>query len=253
MIKKEVFTVRNSQKEVVLSGVRYMILYVVSQEDCPPEPCLVSKSNADTNWLWHRKLSHLNFKTINKLAKHKLVEGLPSIVFQKNQTCGACQRGQQTRASFKSKTAYSTDRVLQLLHMDLLRPISPRSCNGRKYTLVIVDDFSRFTWVLFMHKKSETLEKLPTMLKKLSVEKQTDVVNIRSDRGTEFLNVVIRKYCDTKGINHQTSAARIPQQNGVAERRNRTLKEVARTMLADSSLPLKFWTEAANTTCYTQN
>ncbi|CAH9132817.1 unnamed protein product [Cuscuta epithymum] len=137
--------------------------------------------------------------------------------------------------------------------MDLFGPVETPSVGGKRYTLVMVDDYSRYTWTVFLTKKNETLQKLPSLLKQLQTEKNMKVRTIRSDRGTEFVNKVIRDFCDQNGTFHQLSAARTPQQNGVAERRNRTLKEAARTMIAESGLPIRYWAEAINTACYTQN
>ena len=95
--------------------------------------------------------------------------------------------------------------------MDLFGPVTPLSLSGRKYTLVVVDDCSRFTWVIFLKKKKDTKEKLPELLKRLETEKELSVTKIRSDRGTEFVNKVISEYCSRKGISLQLSAARTPQ------------------------------------------
>lgn len=98
-------------------------------------------------------MNHLDFKTINKFAKHQLVEGLLNIVFQKHQVCEACKKGKQTKASFKSSAAKSTERVLQLLHIDFFGPVFSPSYNDIKYTPIVVDDYSRFTWAIFCIRK----------------------------------------------------------------------------------------------------
>ena len=136
--------------------------------------------------------------------------------------------------------------------MDLFEA-STLSSGGSKYGLVVIDDYSRFTWVLFLRTKDKTRESLIKLIQKIELESSTKVKMIRSDRGTEFLNQGMTEFCETKGIIHQTSAARTPQQNGVAERKNRTLKEAARAMLAESSLTERSWAEAVNTACYVQN
>ena len=119
--------------------------------------------------------------------------------------------------------------------------------------MVVVDYYSRYTWVIFLRKKKDTKDKLPELLRRLETKKELSVTKIRSDRGTEFVNQVIADYCSSKGILHQLSAARTPQQNGIAERRNCTLKEAAKTMLADSGMNERYWAEAINTACYPQN
>ena len=239
--------------EIVLQGTRKRNMYVVDWSTTKESICLVANNTNATSWEWHKKLNHLNFKTINKLAANDLVKGLPKIVYKKDQICDACQRGKQIKSSFKSKSQESSSRPLSLLHMDLFGPVDPVSMSGKKYTLVIVDDFSRYTWTIFLNKKNEVERKLPELLKQLQIEKELKIAKIRTDRGTEFVNGVIQDYCSMQGILHQLSAARTPQQNGVAERRIRTLKEAARVMITAADLPKRFWAEAINTACYTQN
>ncbi|GAB2292076.1 hypothetical protein Dimus_038187 [Dionaea muscipula] len=251
---KEICKIKNEDTGlVVLTGRRKKNMYVVDWSTAMGETCLVAKAKTEVSWLWHKKMSHLNFKAINKLARKGLVEGLPDVVFKKDSISDSCRKGKQIKASFKGKTVQSSHRILEMLHMDLFGPVDPVSISGKKYTLVVVDDYSRYTWTVLLNKKKETLKKLPELMRRTQNEKNLSIVKIRSDRGTEFLNEVIANFCKDGGILHQVSAARTPQQNGVVERRNRTLKEAARTMIAKAGLPKRFWEEAINTTCYTQN
>ncbi|GJW88553.1 retrovirus-related pol polyprotein from transposon TNT 1-94 [Tanacetum coccineum] len=181
--------------------------------------CLLSKASKTKSWLWHRRLSHLNFGAINHLARHGLVRGLPKLKFEKDHLCSACALGKSTKKPHKPKFEDTNQEKLYLLHMDLCGPMRVASVNGKKYILVIVDDYSRFTW----------------------------------DNGTEFVNQTLREYYEKVGISHETSVARSPQQNGVVERRNHTLIEAARTMLIYAKAPLFLWAEAVATACYTQN
>ncbi|GJU26801.1 retrovirus-related pol polyprotein from transposon TNT 1-94 [Tanacetum coccineum] len=142
---------------------------------------------------------------------------------------------------------------LNLLHMDLCGPMRVASINGKKYILVIIDDYSRYTWTLFLRSKDETPEVLKDFLTMIQRNLQAPVISVRTDRGTEFLNKTLNAFFKEEGIEHQTSTPRTPEQNGVVERRNRTLVEAARTMLSASKLPLFFWAEAIATACYTQN
>ncbi|GJT63255.1 putative ribonuclease H-like domain-containing protein [Tanacetum coccineum] len=142
---------------------------------------------------------------------------------------------------------------LHLLHMDLCGPMRIASINGKRYVLVIVDDYSRYTWVHFLRSKDEAPEVIKTFLKRITVLLQSPVIIIRTDNGTEFKNQILKEYFDSVGISHQASSVRTPQQNGVVERRNRTLVEAARTMLIFSRAPLFLWAEAIATACYTQN
>ncbi|KAI3734576.1 hypothetical protein L6452_14047 [Arctium lappa] len=215
--------------------------------------CLVSKASIDESSLWHRRMCHMNFKTMNKLVKNNLVRGLPSKVFSCDDHCVACLKGKQHKTSHKTKEINSISSCLQLLHMDLFGPTNVMSIGKKSYCLVIVDDYSRFTWVYFLRTKDETSGVIKSFI--LRIENQTNqkVKVIRSDNGTEFKNFDLNTFCEEKGIERQYSAPRTPQQNGVAERRNRTLIEAARSLLVDSKLPITFWAEAVNTACYVQN
>ncbi|GJS21124.1 putative ribonuclease H-like domain-containing protein, partial [Tanacetum coccineum] len=182
-----------------------------------------------------------------------LVRGLPSKIFQNDHTCVACQKGKQHKASCKAKAVSSISQTLQLLHMDLFGPTSVRSLNHKTYCLVITDDFSRFSWVFFLRTKDETSAILKDFIRQIENQLNQKVKTIRSDNGTEFKNKEVIEFCGIKGIKREYSNARTPQQNGVAERKNRTLIEAARTMLADSFLPNTFWAEAVSTACYVLN
>ncbi|GJV04163.1 putative ribonuclease H-like domain-containing protein [Tanacetum coccineum] len=176
------------ESQVLLKVPRKNNMYSVDMKNIIPKEsltCLVAKATLDESMLWHRRLDHVNFKTINKLVKKNLVRGLPSKRFENDQTCVACLKGKQHKASF------------------------------------VTDDYSRFTWVFFLASKDET-------------------------------SGILKSFITEKGIKREFSVARTPQQN-VAEKRNRTLIEADRTMLADSNLPTTSWAEAVNTTCYVQN
>nr|GEU82380.1 hypothetical protein [Tanacetum cinerariifolium] len=147
----------------------------------------------------------------------------------------------------------STKERLNLLHMDLCGPMRVASINGKKYILVIVDEYSRYTWTLFLRSKDETPEVLKEFLMMIQRNLQALVINVRTDRGMEFINKTLYAFFEEEGIERQTFTARTPEQNSVVERRNRTLVEATRTMLSASKLLLFFWAEANATTCYTQN
>ncbi|GJR76195.1 retrovirus-related pol polyprotein from transposon TNT 1-94, partial [Tanacetum coccineum] len=206
-----------------------------------------------SSWLWHRRLSHLNFGAINHLARHGLVRGLPKLKFEKDHLCSACALGKSSKKPHKPKSKDTNQEKLYMLHMDLCGPMRIASVNGKKYILVIVDDYSRFTWVKCLRSKDEALAFIINFLKMIQVRLKETVRRIRTDNGTEFVNQTLREYYEKVGISHETSVARSPQQNGVVERRNRTLIEAAHTMLIYAKAPLFLWAEAVATACYTQN
>ncbi|GJS08768.1 putative ribonuclease H-like domain-containing protein [Tanacetum coccineum] len=244
------------ESQVLLRVPRKNNMYSVDLKNIVPKgglTCLFAKATSDESKLWHRRLGHLNFKTMNKLVKGNLVRGLPSKFFENDQTCVACQRGKQHRASCKSKTYNSISLPLHLLHMDLFGPTFIKSLMKKMYCLVVTDDYSRFTWVFFLATKDKTSGILKSFITGIENLVYHKVKVIRCDNGTEFKNKEMNQFYEMKGILRQFSVDRTPQQNGVAERKNRTLIEASRTMLADSKLPTTFWAEAVNTAYYVQN
>nr|GEZ25795.1 integrase, catalytic region, zinc finger, CCHC-type, peptidase aspartic, catalytic [Tanacetum cinerariifolium] len=190
--------VRNLEGVDLLTGSRGNNLYTLSLQDMMASSpiCLLSKASKTKSWLWHRRLSHLNFGAINHLARQGLVRGLPKLNFEKYHLCSACAIGKSTKTTHKPKSKDTNQEKLYLLHMDLCGP---------------------------MH------------------------------NGTEFVNKTLHDYYEEVGISHETSVARSPQQNGVVERRNRTLIEAAHTMLIYAQAPLFLWAEVVATACFTQN
>ncbi|GJV40667.1 retrovirus-related pol polyprotein from transposon TNT 1-94 [Tanacetum coccineum] len=218
---------RNLEGVDLLTGSRGNNLYTLTLRDMMVSSpiCLLSKASKTKSWLWHRRLSHLNFGAINHLARHGLVQGLPKLKFEKDHLCSACAMGKSKKKPHKPKFEDTNQEKLYLLHMDLCGPMRVASVNGKKYILVIVDDYSRFTWVKFF----------------------------RTNNGTEFVNHTLSEYYEKVGISHETSIARSLQQNGVVKRRNRTLIKVAHTMVIYAKALLFLWAKAVATACYTQN
>ncbi|KAK1415024.1 hypothetical protein QVD17_30793 [Tagetes erecta] len=226
----------------------------MSQIDADTETtCLIAHASNDESQLWHRRLSHSNFRNMNRLVTGNHAVGIPSKKFSTTDLCPACLKGKQHRMSFKSKLENSISKPLQMLHMDLFGPTNVQSIGRKSYCLVIIDDFTRFSWVYFLHAKSETAELLKEFIIKIENQLECKVKTLRSDNGTEFKNANVDLFCAEKGIARQYSAPRTPQQNGVAERKNRTLIEAARSMLADAKIPITFWDEAIATACFVQN
>ncbi|GKC90313.1 retrovirus-related pol polyprotein from transposon TNT 1-94 [Tanacetum coccineum] len=154
-----------------------------------------------TAWLWHRRLSHLNFDYINLLSKKDVVIGLPKLKYVKDQLCSSCEVSKAKQSSFKSKSVPSSKGRLNLLHMDLCGPMQVASINGKRYILVIVDDYSRYTWTLFLHSKDETPEVLKDFLTMIQRNLQVPVIFVR----TEFLNKTLNAFFKEEGIEYQTS------------------------------------------------
>ena len=163
--------------------------------------------------------------------------------FAENKICEACVKGKQIRSSFKPKNQVTSSRILELLHMDLCGPLKVQSRNGKKYILVIVDDYSRYTWTRFLRSKAETADELVVFFKMIQTKLNQVVAGSRSDHRIEFENSKLDQFCMENGISHNFSAPRTPQQNGVVERKNRTLVNIVRTMIIESNLPQSFRVE----------
>nr|GFB55308.1 hypothetical protein [Tanacetum cinerariifolium] len=193
------------ENHVLLRVPRENNMYNVNLKNTVPSgdlTYLFAKATINESNLWHRRLRHINFKTINKLVKGNLVRGLPTKVFENNNTRVACKKGKQHRASCKTKH------------------------------------------VFFLATKDETSPILKSFIIGLENQLSLKVKVIRSDNGTEFKNSDLNQFCELKGIKREYSVLGTPQQDGIAKRKNKILIEVARTMLADSLLPISFWGEA---------
>ncbi|KAJ9556015.1 LOW QUALITY PROTEIN: hypothetical protein OSB04_010629 [Centaurea solstitialis] len=249
-------TVKNKHKEVILTSDRKADVYIIDvggfkykppfrceREDSPEHDTWQSKTAgqgidvSETCIILELSIINMNTSTdntLNQLSINKLVTVLPDFRFTNVSLCSACEKGKQTRASFKSNSP------LHLLHMDLFGPVNIQSIGGKKYTLVIVDEIPVTLGSSFYDPRK--MEKLNNLY----------VRSIRSDHGTEFKNSTLETFFDEKGILQNFSSVRTPQQNGVAERRNGTLIEAARSMLSEANHATQFWAEAVNTACYTQ-
>ncbi|GJZ50171.1 putative ribonuclease H-like domain-containing protein [Tanacetum coccineum] len=186
------------ESQVLLRVPRKNNMYSVDLKNIVPKgglTCLFAKATSDESKLWHRRLGHLNFKTMNKLVKGNLVRGLPSKLFENDQTCVACQKGKQHRASCKSKTENSISLPLHLLHMDLFGPTFVKSLMKKMYCLVVTDDYSRFTWVFFLATKDETSGILKSFITGIENLVDHKVKVIRCDNGTEFKNREMNQFC----------------------------------------------------------
>ena len=218
-----------------------------------PARCLVAGPSLEL-WKWHRRLGHLSFDLLSRLSGLNLVRGLPRLKFERDLVCAPCRHGKMVAASHPPLTAVMTERPTELLHMDLVGPARVRSVGGKWYVLVVVDDYSRYAWVFFLEDKSETFGFVRDLILRLRNERHGDAIRaIRSDNGTEFRNDHFDAFCSDQGLEHQYSTPYVPPQNGVVERKNRTLVEMARTMLDEHRTPRRFWAEAVNTACHVSN
>ncbi|KAA0042995.1 gag-pol polyprotein [Cucumis melo var. makuwa] len=220
--------VLNKENQICMSGKR-------QADNCyhwnsnMSDTCQLIRS--DQTWLWHRKLGHVSMRGLEKVIKNKAVVGIPNLDVNGNFFCEDCQIGKQTRSTHKSLKECYTNRVLELLHMDLMGPMQTKSLGG----------------------KTDTVEICKNLCLKLQREEVKKITRIRSDHGKEFDNEGFNSFCLLEGTHHEFSAPITPQQNGVVERKNKTLQEMARVMIHAKNLPLCFFAEAVNTACHIHN
>nr|GFC15380.1 retrovirus-related Pol polyprotein from transposon TNT 1-94 [Tanacetum cinerariifolium] len=199
--RKSTCFIRDLKGNDLLTDSRGTDLYsiILQDLDSPNPICLMAKATSSQAWLWHRRLSHLKFDTINLLLKNDIVVGLPKLKFIKDHLCSSCELGKAKRKSFHSKLTPSSKRRLHLLHMDLCGPMRVASINGKRYVLVIVDDYSRYTWTHFLRSKDETPEVLIDFLRLVQRGLKAQVKVVRTDKGTEFLNQTLYAYFAAEG------------------------------------------------------
>jgi hypothetical protein len=198
-------------------------------------------------------LGHLNFSDMLKIAGKDIVKGLPKMEKTGKGICGSCQLGKQTRAAHKKTSGIQTFRNLEFLHMDLMGPNRTASLGGKRYILVIVDDFSRYIGATPIREKYDALDAAQHLFKKIQVEQSGQIMRIHSDHGREFKNSKFEEFCLSYGIKQEFSSPITPQQNGVVERKNRVIQEMARVMIHSKNLAQHFFGEAVNTACHIIN
>ncbi|GJR75913.1 retrovirus-related pol polyprotein from transposon TNT 1-94 [Tanacetum coccineum] len=204
LIDEKQGTIFNANKEIVLIAPRRNDVYVLDMSPLTLNgACFFAKASESVNDLWHKRLSHLNFKNINKLEKQNKVLGLPSLVYSRDKPCSTCEKGKHHRALFKTKQNFSIRKCLHLLHMDLFGPVH------------------------FLRKKSQAPEMIMSFIRMVENQNDIKVKQIKIDNRTEFKNHELESFCDEKGIYQNFSSPYTPEQNDVAARKNKTLIEAA--------------------------
>lgn len=201
---------------------------------------------------WHRRMGHRDPVAIKSLVNKNLATGIKISDCGQMTTCENCMEGKMARLPFPISTTRSK-KVLDLIHTDLCGPMQTATPSGKKYILTLIDDFSRFCIVALLKNKSEVADHIRDFVRLCETKYKQKPRKFRSDRGGEYINKDIQVFLRKEGIEWEVTAPYTPQQNGVAERKNRTLTEMARTMLSDGNLHNQYWGEAVRTACYLQN
>jgi transposase InsO family protein len=209
--KNGVVVIHEKDKSLVFKGFRHGHIYLVnfSSKEANSMTCLFSKSSLE--WLWHRRIVHIGMSNLKKAHKRWMITSLKDVTFDMNKLCSACQARKQIATHHPLKTMLSTSKPLELLPIDLFGPTTYKSIGGNLYCLVIVDDYSRYTWTMFLGYKSETSRIFKTFVRRAQREYNTQIVKIWSDNGTEFKNMNIIEWCDEEGVKHEFSATHTPQ------------------------------------------
>lgn len=203
--------------------------------------------------VWHRRFGHRDPEAIKRLADEELVSGMKLEACSVKKFCEDCVKGKMTRSPFPKESSGTSDAPLQLIHTDVCGPMQTMTPGKRRYALTLIDDYSRFTHVFLLREKSEVPQIILDFIEHLKTKFKTKPQAIRSDRGREYISQRLTDHLRRKRIQLQLTVPYSPQQNGVAERKNRTLMEAARTMLLDANLSKKYWGEAIVTAAYLQN
>ncbi|KAL4303544.1 hypothetical protein GQ457_10G024470 [Hibiscus cannabinus] len=206
----------------------------------------------DVSPLWHRRMGHFNLRTLKYMQSNDFVTDLPMLNISDDK-CDSCQLGKSHRLPFSLDGVKRANMKLELVHSDLCDPMKTSSMNGSKYFVLFIDDLTRMCWVYFLKSKLNVLSTFKDF--KIFVENQSDckLKVLRTDNGGEYVSNEFNDFCRDSGILHQLTVPRTPQQNGVCERRNRTVLEMARCMLFEKHLPKLFWAEAVATAVYLLN
>uniref|UniRef100_W8AQ86 Retrovirus-related Pol polyprotein from transposon TNT 1-94 n=1 Tax=Ceratitis capitata TaxID=7213 RepID=W8AQ86_CERCA len=249
IFKENSVVIRNCSNKVIMTGNLENGIYVANTLSNKIKESVNAVSDAND---WHRRFGHINVSDLNKLHDLNMVNGLKANLPKTIEcfTCAVCKIHSKPYMSYSN---IYTKNVLELVHTDLCGPMGIGSVGGASYFVTFIDDYSRYTAVYFIKRKSEALNMFKLFT--ASAEKQTGrkIKSVRSDNGREFVNSEFEKYLSERGIRHQTTVAYSPQQNGVAERANRTIVEMARCMINESKLPQTMWAEAVSTAVYIRN
>lgn len=220
--------------------------------DPSDEEQMAYNNEVDNTEIWHKRLGHCHLQRMLKLKHLDMTGGGLPDFSNHLPNCDACQFGKLNRLPF-STSSWRASQKLQLIHTDVAGPQRTPSIKGNLYFIIFIDDFTRMCWIYFMKFKSEVAGVFSKFKKLIENQCGCNIQILRSDNGKEYTSAEFNSICDEAGIEHQFTAPYTPEQNGVSERRNRSILEMARCMIHDKGLPKKFWAEAANTAVYLQN
>ena len=232
----------------MIKGRRLESVYVMSAETA-----YVDKTRKnETADLWHMRLSHVSYSKLTVMMEKSMLKGLPQLKVRKDTICTGCQYGKAHQLPYE-ESKWKAKRPLELIHSDVFGPVKQASLSGMKYMVTFIDDFSRYVWVYFMKEKSETFSKFKEFKEMAEAEVDKRIRCLRTDNGGEYTSAEFFYFLRECRVGHQFTCANTPQQNGVAERKNRHLAEICRSMLHAKNVPGRFWAEAMKTAAFVIN
>nr|GEV90615.1 retrovirus-related Pol polyprotein from transposon TNT 1-94 [Tanacetum cinerariifolium] len=244
-------TIRNQKGKLIakvpMTKNRMFILNIQHDEAKCLKSCL-----EDHSWLWHMRYGHLNFGDLKLLSSKGMVKGLDQ-TYHPNQVCKGCLFGKHARSLFSKEATSRAKKPLQLIHIDLCGPITPSSHGKNHYFILFIDDFPRKTLVYFLKEKSQAFKAFKTFKAMVENNKGLKIKSMRSNRGGEFLSKEFNKFCEENGIRKFLTAPYSSQQNGMVERKNKTIIIMVRSMLKTKKMPKEFWAEAVDCAIYLLN
>lgn len=240
------------QTKMTVNRMFILVAKMLSMSLQPKQEVCFNAASEDLTHLWHCRLGHISNTNLQILQSKKMVQGLPQLTIS-NEVCVDCLKGKQHREPIPKRSTWRATQRLELIHADLCGPISLISNSEIKYVLCLIDDYSRKVWSYILHAKSDTFAVFKIF--KTFVEKETSlsIKCLRTDRGGEFTSIEFNDFCKDNGIKRQLTMAYTPQQNGVAERKNRTVMNYVRSMLSEKGIPKPFWPEAVKWAVYVLN
>ncbi|KAH0765122.1 hypothetical protein KY285_000993 [Solanum tuberosum] len=240
---------KNIEADVLFAGKKKGSLFVMSAG----EAYVKKTSQIDNAAIWYARLGHLGYQMLEKIFSNKLLDGMPPLKnAQEKVVCQGCQYGKSHRLPFQS-SSNRRSAPFELVHTDLMGPTRTTSCSGYRYAMILIDDFSRFTWVYFLREKNEALSKFVEFSSIIEKEFGQKVKCLSSDNGGEFMSTKFFQFCEENGIQRQMTCPNTPQQNGVAERKLAHLSSASLSWIHDKSLPCELWAEAFQCACHVIN
>ena len=243
----------NQRGKVLGEGTEKGTLFLLNCKPYKVECANVVYKPVNDADLWHQRLGHINDQLFSRIVQDDLLPGVKVRKSQNLSFCEGCVKGKATRKPFKAVGEILSTRKLQLIHSDVWGPAQNDTVGGMKYFVYFTDDFSRCSAIYLMKLKSQVFDKFKEFEAAVTAETGERIGVLRTDNGGEYMSREFQDFLKLKGIKHQTTVPHTPEQNGVAERLNRTLVEKARTMLVHAGVPLNLWGEAVVTANYLKN